>query len=142
VKAGLDPNSASQSDGAGGLGAFFTPDFMIHYLAFMRRQPYYLAFFEALPILGRDGTLWDARVNSPSAGHIEAKTGTFAELNKLHRDLIIAGKGLVGYIQTARGRNMAFAIYVNNVRVPRDFKEVSEVGDALVDIATAVYEFE
>jgi D-alanyl-D-alanine carboxypeptidase len=95
-----------------------------------------------LPVLGRDGTLWDTNVNSPAAGHIEAKTGTYAELDKLHRDLIIAGKGLVGYVHTARGRDIAFAIYVNNVRAPHDFKQVSKIGDALAEIATALYEFE
>src|SRR5205085_3510860 len=38
VKAGLDVNGAQQSDGAGG-DARFSPDFMVHYLAYMAKQP-------------------------------------------------------------------------------------------------------
>jgi PBP4 family serine-type D-alanyl-D-alanine carboxypeptidase len=37
-KEGLDINSASQADGAGGAGAFFTPDFMVHYLESLKSR--------------------------------------------------------------------------------------------------------
>src|ERR1700735_491958 len=38
--AGLDLSGASQADGAGGAAsAYYTPDFMVHYLAYMDQQP-------------------------------------------------------------------------------------------------------
>src|SRR5438876_9366856 len=50
-KANLDLTAASQSDGAGG-NAFFTPDFIVRYLAFMSTQKNFADFHDALPILG------------------------------------------------------------------------------------------
>ena len=103
VKAGLDLTGASQGDGAGGAqSAYFTPDFMVHYLAFMSRQKDFAIFENALPILGRDGTLWNIQVNSPAAGHVFAKTGTFDAYDALNRRLMLTGKGLAGYTTTAR----------------------------------------
>ncbi|MBV8895412.1 MAG: D-alanyl-D-alanine carboxypeptidase/D-alanyl-D-alanine-endopeptidase [Acidobacteriaceae bacterium] len=48
-KAGLDLTAASQSDGAGG-NAFFTPDFMVHYLLWMSKQKDFEDFYRGLPI--------------------------------------------------------------------------------------------
>ena len=137
-KAGLDLSAAAQSDGAGG-AAYFTPDFMTHYLAYMAGQKYFPAFHKALPILGKDGSLWDIQVNSPAAGHVFAKTGTFGATNSLNRNLLLLGKGLAGYLTTRDGRNLAFAIYANFV--PGDRETIAHtVGDALGEIAAAAYE--
>jgi len=67
-QAGLDLSGASQSDGAGGAeAAYYTPDFMTHYLAFMAAQPDFDVFKRALPVLGRDGTLVDIQPASAGA---------------------------------------------------------------------------
>jgi D-alanyl-D-alanine carboxypeptidase/D-alanyl-D-alanine-endopeptidase (penicillin-binding protein 4) len=85
-KGGLDLAGASQGDGAGGArSAYFTPDFMVHYLAFMSRQKDFSVFERALPILGQDGTLAKIEVNSPAAGHVFAKTGTYGSYNALNK---------------------------------------------------------
>ncbi len=142
-KAGLDLTGASQSDGAGGAdAAFFTPDFMVHYLAYMAQREDYPAFLRALPILGHDGTLWDIQIKSPAAGHVFAKTGTFFAEDKLNRNLMLTGKGLAGYMTTADGRHLAFALYVNRVPVsPENLHDgVRAIGDTLGEIATAAYE--
>jgi PBP4 family serine-type D-alanyl-D-alanine carboxypeptidase len=139
-KAGLDLTGASQQEGAGGPGAYFTPDFMVHYLAFMAKQKDFRLFFDALPVLGRDGTLWNVQVNSPAAGRVHAKTGTFATYDALNHRLTVSGKGLAGYVETKDGRKLAFAAYVNNVSTPLDFKAVEKVGDALGEIAAAAYD--
>jgi PBP4 family serine-type D-alanyl-D-alanine carboxypeptidase len=146
-KAGLDLTGASQGDGAGGaLSAFFTPDFMVHYLAFMAKQPHFDDFERALPILGKDGTLWNIQTGSPAAGHVHAKTGTFAAFDNLNRSLLLTAKGLAGYMTTADGRHLAFAIYANRVTLPREDdplkvqKQIEEVGQALGEIAAAAYE--
>jgi PBP4 family serine-type D-alanyl-D-alanine carboxypeptidase len=56
TKAGLDLAGASQSDGAGG-NAYFSPDFMVHYLSYMSKQKDFSDFYHGLPIMGKDGTL-------------------------------------------------------------------------------------
>ncbi len=142
VKAGLDLSSASQADGAGGAqSAFFTPDFVAHYLAFMATQKDFPLFEKALPILGRDGTLWNIEVNSPAAGHVMAKTGTYGAYDALNKDLMLTGKGLAGYMVTPDGRHLAFAIYANRVLLSLDDPEAPQkvVGEALGQIASAIY---
>ena len=141
-KAGLDLSGASQADGAGGAeSAFFTPDFMAHYLAFMSKQPDFQDFFNALPILGRDGTLWNIEVNSPAAGHVHAKTGTYAAYDALNKNLMVTGKGLAGYMTTPDGRHLAIALYANRVAIPTDPPDAAQtiVGEALGQIASAIY---
>jgi N-acyl-D-amino-acid deacylase len=141
-KAGLDLAGASQGDGAGGArSAYFTPDFMVHFLAFMSKQKDFPLFEKALPILGRDGTLAKIGVDSAAAGHVLAKTGTYGSYNALNKTLMLDGKGLAGYITTGDGRHLAFAIYANRVSLPLDDPEAPQkiAGAALGEIATAIY---
>jgi D-alanyl-D-alanine carboxypeptidase/D-alanyl-D-alanine-endopeptidase (penicillin-binding protein 4) len=140
VKAGLDPSAAQQADGAGG-DAHFTPEFMVRWLAWARTRPWGAAYRHALPILGRDGTLWNIQTTSPAAGHVFAKTGTFAVYDALNRNLLVTGKGLAGYIDAASGRHLAFAAYLNNVAVPQESDAIARiVGQALGELAAAAYE--
>jgi D-alanyl-D-alanine carboxypeptidase/D-alanyl-D-alanine-endopeptidase (penicillin-binding protein 4) len=135
---GADVSGASQSDGAGA-DAHFTPSFMVRYLAYLSRQSTAQVFHDALPVLGRDGTLWNIQTGSPAAGHVFAKTGTYTLGDLLHGQMIVTGKGLAGYMTTASGRRLAFALYVNNVEV-KDAGAVTAVGDALGAIAAAAYD--
>jgi PBP4 family serine-type D-alanyl-D-alanine carboxypeptidase len=142
AKAALDLSGASQGDGAGGAqSAYYTPDFMVHYLAFMSKQKDFAVFEKALPILGRDGTLWNIQVNSPAAGHVFAKTGTFSSFDALNKNLMLNGKGLAGYVTTADGRHLAFAAFVNRVPISMDDPEAAQkiAGQALGEIAGAIY---
>jgi D-alanyl-D-alanine carboxypeptidase/D-alanyl-D-alanine-endopeptidase (penicillin-binding protein 4) len=142
ANAGLDLMAAGQGDGAGGAeSAFFSPSFMVHFLAFMASRPDTAVYRKALPILGRDGTLWNIQPQSPAAGKVFAKTGTFGVEDPLNRRLIITGKGLAGYMTTSSGRRLAFAIYGNRIPFPRDFPgdEALVVGQALGEIAAAMW---
>jgi N-acyl-D-amino-acid deacylase len=138
---GLDLTQASQGDGAGGSeAAFFTPDFMVHYLAMMARRPDFSSFFKALPILGRDGTLWNIQTTSSAAGQVFAKTGTYTAEDPLNHNLMVTGKGLAGYFTTSSGEHMAFAVYANRVAVPLDMDSSTRiVGQAVGEIAAAGY---
>jgi PBP4 family serine-type D-alanyl-D-alanine carboxypeptidase len=141
TKAGLDLGGAAQSDGAGG-NAYFTPDFMVHYLLCMSHQKDFSDFYSALPILGRDGTLFKIQVNSPAAGHVHAKTGTYDIYDALNRNLLVTGKGLAGYMDTSSGQHLVLALYVNNVSVPMNDPEATQkiAGEALGEIASAIYD--
>lgn len=142
MKAGLDLSGASQSDGAGGSpAAFFTPDFMVHYLAYVRTQSFFPQLFAGLPVMGRDGTLVDNETHSPAAGHIFAKTGTFDDYDMLNQNDMVTGKGLAGYFTAPDGKHIAFAIYANEVAVPGHGELIEQiVGNALAEIAAAGYE--
>jgi len=139
-KAGLDLSGASQGDGAGG-SAHFTPDFMVHFLAYMAARPDFPKYLASLPILGRDGTLWNIDVTSPAAGQVHAKTGTYGRDDLLNRSMMVDGKGLAGYLTTVDGRKLAFAIYANNVPVSLAPDAITAVvGQALGEIAAAAYD--
>jgi PBP4 family serine-type D-alanyl-D-alanine carboxypeptidase len=141
TKAGLDLSGAAQSDGAGG-DAYFTPDFMVHYLLFMSRQKDYDIFYRALPVLGKDGTLVKIQVNSSAAGHVHAKTGTYDTYDALNKRLMVTGKGLAGYMDTASGQHLILALYVNMVSVSAEDPEATRqiTGEALGEIAAAAYD--
>src|SRR6266853_1837578 len=138
----LDLSGAAQGDGAGGDWAdLFSPDFMVHYLAYWTTRPDYEAFFKALPILGKDGTLVKIQKDSPGAGHVFAKTGTFGSEDKLGGKMMLNGKGLAGYVITKDGKKLAFAAYVNHVSLAPDPEAAQEVaGQALGEIAAAAYD--
>lgn len=138
-RAGLDLSGAQQTDGAGG-DARFSPDFMVHYLAWMSRQNYFPVFQRALPILGRDGTLWNIQPDSPAAAHVFAKTGTLANYDALNRKVLVTAKGLGGYLTTPSGRRYALSVYVNNVSVPLDQDAITRiVGQALGEVVSVAY---
>jgi dihydroorotase/N-acyl-D-amino-acid deacylase len=141
TKAGLDLRGAAQSDGAGG-NAYFSPDFMVQYLLYMSKQKDYNDFYRGMPILGKDGTLVKIQVNSPAAGHVHAKTGTYNLYDALNKKMMVTGKGLAGYMDTARGEHLILALYVNMVSVPLDDPEATQkiAGEALGEIAAAAYD--
>lgn len=138
AQAGLDLAEASQADGEG--TAAFTPDFMTHYLAYVARRPWFQSLFDALPILGRDGTLVDIQRTSPAAGHVFGKTGTDEQADFLNGHVFVSAKGLVGYFTTGTGRRIAFALYINNLPVRNAADVDSVAGQTIGELATIGYE--
>lgn len=138
----LDLDGASQGDGEGGDRAdLFSPDFMCHYLAYWKTRPDFPQLFVALPVLGKDGTLAKIQVQSPAAGHVFAKTGTFNSNDRANSRQMLNTKGLAGYIVTKSGRTIALAAYVNHTALPHDPDAARKVaGEALGEIAAAAYE--
>jgi len=139
TNAGLAPESVSQLDGEGGIGSAFSPDFMVRYLAYMSRQPYGQWFFDSLPVMGVDGTLSGVLQESPAAGHVHAKTGSYVVSNGLDNGVIVLGKGLVGYVDAANGHRLVFAAYANLVPL-HNMDDVAGVGETLAEIAALAYQ--
>jgi PBP4 family serine-type D-alanyl-D-alanine carboxypeptidase len=140
VKAGLKDDGASQADGAGG-SANFTPEFMTSYLAYWANHEQFQSFHDALPILGKDGTLFQIQVNSPAAGHVFAKTGTYGRSDLLHQGVMVDSKALAGYMTTKSGKKVSFAIFLNHVPVGSDPNAVRDIcGQAVGEIAAAGFE--
>ncbi len=84
----------------------------------MAARPDFAAFDAALPVLGRDGTLAKAvPPESPARGHARAKTGTYWVDNGLDGRPVLVSKALAGYLETAAGRKLCFAFFLNNAPV-------------------------
>ena len=107
-----------------------------------RRRPDFAKFTAALPILGKDGTLYNIQPQSPAADQVHAKTGTFVVGDPLNRMMLVIGKGLAGYMTTASGTRLIVVVYANNVAVWTTPDEVTRVvGQALGEVAAAAWEY-
>ncbi len=98
---------------------------------FMRgalRSPFRTAFFQALPILGRDGTLADVLPKSKAAGHAQMKTGNRVVANDAGQ-IIVLGNTLAGYAQTRHGRRVTFMIAVGNVPIKTQLEFLDVTND-------------
>ena len=127
---GVDPAMVSLGSGAGGSRAdLVTPRATVALLRAMSTRPDFPVYNAALPILGRDGTLARAvSPESPARGHAHAKTGTYFVDNDLTGKTVLTSKALAGYLETASGRPLIFAVFVNNVMLdlPRPNHAVSD----------------
>lgn len=135
ARAGLErePDGASEYK--------YTPDFFVPFLSYVARQPYYPEFRQALPIMGRDGSLTDVEVDSPAAGHVFAKTGTAGRIDPA-TGRAMGYKGLAGYVRLPGGRQLVFAEFMEiPIASPAATAKIFELaGKALGEIVTAVYE--
>ena len=99
--------------------------------------------FDALPILGVDGSLVLVQQDSPAAGHVHAKTGTGVSGDIAHDQLFLTTKALAGYIETSTGRLLAFSLYVNNGLLDEFddpiLGDVFQVNDDLGEIAAIIW---
>lgn len=121
---GVGPAGISFGGGAGGERAdLASPEATVALLRAMATRKDFSAFHDALPILGRDGTLAKVGVEGAARGRVFAKTGTFTETNSLRPEALLISKALAGYLETAGGRKLAFAIFVNNVPLPDQASE-------------------
>ena len=135
-KAGIDLSSVVLADGAGGDPVdCFTPRAIVDLLRYMASTPDYPLLRNALPVLGEDGTLANAvGPDSPARGKVHAKTGTIITFNPLAGKPMLNAKALAGYMTTSRGRNLAFAVFVNNVPITT-IQEALDVGNTLGKIS-------
>jgi D-alanyl-D-alanine carboxypeptidase/D-alanyl-D-alanine-endopeptidase (penicillin-binding protein 4) len=110
LNAGLDGDDFLFYDGSGlSSHDLVTPRTVAQLLAFAAKQPWFAQWKAALPVGGVDGTLASRFADSPGAppsplkGHVYAKTGTLGE-----------SRALSGYLDCASGRQVIFAIFVDN----------------------------
>ena len=141
-----DPGSVSLSDGSGLSRAnLVTPGSVVQLLSYMTTHRNYQVFRDALPVLGIDGTLTWTGKKSSSQGKILGKTGTLPLVDLLHDSAIISSKALAGYMTTAKGRQIAFAFFVNDIHTTdvrgkmETMKLTADTGADLMRIAEALY---
>ncbi len=100
----LEPGSYSYADGSGlSRLNLVTPDQLVRVLRFMSRHPYFSSFYDALPVAGVDGTIQTRMKGTKAERNVRAKTGTIANV-----------RCLSGYLRTADGELLAFAMMANN----------------------------
>lgn len=116
---GVDADKISFGGGAGGArGDLVTPRETVNLLRAMSKRSDFASFDAALPVLGRDGTLAQAvAADSPAKGQARAKTGTYWVVNGLNGQAVLTSKALAGYLDTASGRPLVFAFFVNQVPI-------------------------
>ncbi|HEU4765980.1 MAG TPA: D-alanyl-D-alanine carboxypeptidase/D-alanyl-D-alanine-endopeptidase, partial [Pyrinomonadaceae bacterium] len=101
---GIRPESLLLNDGSGlSRNDMITADSTVQLLTFMNKHRYADVFRAALPIAGVDGTLRNRMKGTPAENNVRAKTGSLS-----------SAASLGGYVTTAAGEKLAFAVIVNN----------------------------
>lgn len=119
TQAGIDPSGLVMLDGSGLSRAdLVTADTTLQLLTYMNRHRFGVAFRDALPVAGVDGTLRTRMRGTPAQGNVRAKTGTLG-----------TATSLAGYVLSASGERLAFAFMINNP--PRDTNPRAEFTDAV-----------
>jgi D-alanyl-D-alanine carboxypeptidase/D-alanyl-D-alanine-endopeptidase (penicillin-binding protein 4) len=101
---GIDPRPLSLADGSGlSRLDLVSPDSVVQLMRYMHGSKDAKAFFDSLPVSGKDGTLRGRMGDAGMAGRVIAKTGTMARANCLS-----------GYVRTQSGETLVFSIMANN----------------------------
>ena len=124
-EASVPEHGVSLSDGSG-MSSYnrVTPRSMVRLLTWVSGQPWADQWRGTLPVGGQDGSLSKRFAGTALAGKIAAKTGS-----------INATRALAGYMIANSGRQLAFAIYANDV--PDNVDATSIMDRALLQIAAA-----
>ncbi|WP_327065274.1 D-alanyl-D-alanine carboxypeptidase/D-alanyl-D-alanine endopeptidase [Kitasatospora sp. NBC_01302] len=108
-RAGLTAASTRQADGSGlSRKDLTTARNLTALLHFARQQPWFAAWYDALPVAGDPrrmvgGTLSGRMRGTPAEGRVHAKTGSMTGV-----------EALAGYLDRADGRTLAFAVLLDD----------------------------
>jgi D-alanyl-D-alanine carboxypeptidase/D-alanyl-D-alanine-endopeptidase (penicillin-binding protein 4) len=138
---GVDVATISFAGGAGGANAdAVTPRATVQLLRALARRPEYPAFHAGLPVLGVDGTLAAAvGPDSPAKGKVQGKTGTLSWQDLMNDRTLLRSKALAGTLTTAGGRPLTFALFVNDVPLPKGVTATRE-GKVLGRLCEVLYQ--
>ncbi|MBI3464968.1 MAG: D-alanyl-D-alanine carboxypeptidase, partial [Planctomycetes bacterium] len=141
AQAGVDVDAISFGGGAGGSRAdYTTPRATVQLLTHMAKHRAADVYRQALPVLGVDGTLATAvDADSPAKGKVRAKTGTFFSHNTMNNRPLLTSKALAGYMDSAKGRQLIFAFFVNNAHLEKS-DDTAKVGRTLGKLCEIVHE--
>jgi D-alanyl-D-alanine carboxypeptidase/D-alanyl-D-alanine-endopeptidase (penicillin-binding protein 4) len=107
---GMPPSAALIDEGTGlSRRDLVTPTAMVRLLTYLAAQPYAAQLHDALPIAGIDGTLAGQLRHTAAENNVHAKTGSMTYVHCL-----------VGYVTSAAGERLAFAIMLNNYEPSAD----------------------
>ena len=116
------PSSAVLVDGSGlSRGNRLTADALVALLRHMERHPQAAVFREGLPLAGIDGTLTRRFGGTAAERNVRAKTGYLTGV-----------AALSGYLNTAAGERLAFAVLLNDPAPPPGSRSAREELDDMV----------
>ncbi|MBP1472738.1 D-alanyl-D-alanine carboxypeptidase/D-alanyl-D-alanine-endopeptidase [Frateuria sp. MAH-13] len=122
---GIPPSASLIGEGTGlSRRDLTTPNALVRLLAFLANGPDAARLREMLPVAGVDGTLASRMRNTPAAGNVHAKTGSMTYVNCL-----------AGYVTSAAGEHLAFAILLNDYAPPEGMPASAEVDAIAVLLA-------
>lgn len=135
----LSPDTFVFIDGAGGNENRLTPQAEVELLTWVHKQnlPQFQRYFEALPILGVDGSLEDFAKKTEAVGKVRAKPGTGVSFNLATEKYFLITQALAGYIQGKNGHLFAYMLGVNNSKMPTIedifpiFEDVSQLSNQI-----------
>ena len=143
AKAGVEVETISFGGGAGGSRAdCITPRAAVQLLRHMPTRPDFAVYLAGLPRLGVDGTLATVvKPDSAARDKAQAKTGTFSWRNTMNNRFLLNSKALAGYLTTASGRKLAFAMFVNNTHIDKP-SDTSREGETLGRLCEIIHSTE
>ena len=102
---GIDMTGFYMNDGSGlSRSNAITAAQLVGVLEYMKlKSKFSKSFLSSLPVAGKTGTLRSIGKKTKIAGNLKAKSGTMTRI-----------KSYAGYVKSASGRNLAFAIVINN----------------------------
>ena len=127
------------TNGSGSPDSEASPRAVIVLLDNMSKTGVFDPYFDSFPVLGEKGSLRFVDEGSPATGNVRGKTGTSVGFNPETQQFILRAKSLGGYIDTASGKRLIFAVFVNNATLS-EISEILEINNDLGKIATAIYE--
>ena len=105
---GVQPDGFVVRDGSGLSDQdLLTPETIVRVLDRIQRDTAFATWYNSLPIAGVDGTIARRMKGTPAEGNVHAKSGTTTK-----------ARSLAGYVTTAEGERLIFAILVNNTTTP------------------------
>lgn len=121
-RAGIGTAGTVLVDGSGlSRGNRLTADALVALLRYMDRHPQAAVFREGLPLAGIDGTLTKRFVGTAAERNVRAKTGYLTGV-----------AALSGYLTTAAGERLAFAVLLNDPAPPPGSRSAREELDEMV----------
>lgn len=136
----LSPDAFVMLDAAGGNENRFTPESEIQILEYMHNlEPgKFRKFYDALPILGVDGSLEDFGKDIPASGKVRAKPGTGVTFNAALGKFFLITQALAGYAEGINGHPWAYMIVVNNAGMPA-ISDVNQIFEDQGQISGIIY---
>ncbi|UGB37332.1 D-alanyl-D-alanine carboxypeptidase/D-alanyl-D-alanine endopeptidase [Frateuria soli] len=114
---GIPPSASLIGEGTGlSRRDLTTPNALVRLLAFLANGPAGARLRAMLPLAGVDGTLRSRMRGTPAAGNVHAKTGSMSYVNCL-----------AGYVTSAAGEHLAFAILLNGYEPPEAMPASADV---------------
>lgn len=120
---GIAPADARLEEGSGlSRQNLVTASAMVRLLQYLAVKPYAASLRDMLPLAGTDGSLIGRMRDTPAAGNVQAKTGSMTYVH-----------ALAGYVTSASGQHLAFAILLNNYEPAAGDPPASRELDAIAE---------